>query len=42
VSTYAGEGLVGQPRFAQGFAYLDSGVFSANVEALSGFLAATK
>ena len=38
VSTYAGEGLVGQPRFAQGFAYLNSAVFSRNVEILSDYL----
>jgi PelA/Pel-15E family pectate lyase len=42
VSTYAGEPLVGQPRFAQGFLYLNSAVFSRNVEILSDFLAATK
>jgi len=42
VSTYAGEGLVGQPRFAQGFAYLNSAVFSRNVEILSDYLAGVK
>ncbi len=42
VSTYAGEPLVGQPRFASGFAYLNSAVFSRNVGILSDYLAATK
>jgi PelA/Pel-15E family pectate lyase len=42
VSTYAGEKLVGQPRFATGFKYLSSDVFSRNVETLSAYLAATK
>jgi len=42
VTTHAGESLVGQPKFAQGFAYLNSAVFSRNVEILSDFLAATK
>jgi hypothetical protein len=42
VSTYAGERLVGQPKFATGFQYLDSGVFNENVEALSSYLAATR
>jgi hypothetical protein len=40
VSTYAGEGLVGQPKFAPGFRYLSSGVFARNVELLSEFVAA--
>jgi PelA/Pel-15E family pectate lyase len=38
VSTYAGEGLVGQPKFAPGFRYLSSAVFSRNVETLSEYL----
>lgn len=42
VSTYAGERLVGQPKFADGFRYLSSAVFSRNVEALSEFIAAGK
>jgi PelA/Pel-15E family pectate lyase len=42
VSTYAGERLVGQPKFAQGFRYLSSGVFSRNVELLSEFIAASR
>lgn len=40
VSTYAGESLVGQPKFAAGFRYLGSHVFSRNVDLLSGFLRA--
>ena len=39
VSTYAGEGLVGQPKFANGFKYISSAVFSRNVETLSEYLA---
>lgn len=39
VSTYAGEQLVGQPKFAAGFRYISSAVFSENVAALSGYLA---
>jgi PelA/Pel-15E family pectate lyase len=39
VSTYAGEGLVGQPKFASGFQYISSAVFSRNVETLSEYLA---
>jgi PelA/Pel-15E family pectate lyase len=38
VSTYAGEGLVGQPKFAAGFQFLNSAVFSRNVETLGAFL----
>jgi hypothetical protein len=38
VSTYAGERLVGQPRFAPGFKYLSSAVFSRNLETLSEYL----
>lgn len=38
VSTYDGEGLVGQPKFARGFSYLSSAVFSRNVEILSDYL----
>ena len=39
VSTYAGERLVGQPKFADGFRYISSDVFSRNVETLSEYLA---
>jgi hypothetical protein len=40
VSVYAGERLVGQPKFVPGFRYLSSGVFGKNAEALARFLAA--
>ncbi len=40
VSAFAGERLTGQPKFAPGFRYLSSAVFSRNVEALSAYLAA--
>ena len=42
VSTYAGERLVGQPKFAPGFKYLSSEVFSKNVETLSEYLEVKK
>lgn len=42
VSVYAGESLVGQPKFAAGFRYLSSGVFSRNVETLSEYFVASK
>lgn len=42
VSTYAGERLVGQPKFAMGFRYISSEVFSRNVETLSAFVSASK
>jgi len=38
----AGERLVGQPKFAHGFQYISSGVFSTNVDTLSAFLAGGK
>ena len=38
ISTYDGEGLVGQPKFARGFTYLSSAVFSRNLEALAAAL----
>jgi PelA/Pel-15E family pectate lyase len=38
VSTYAGEGLVGQPKFARGFRHISSAVFSHNIETLSEYL----
>lgn len=40
VTTYAGERLVGQPKFAQGFRYLGSHVFNYNVQVLSDYLKA--
>jgi hypothetical protein len=43
LSTYeAGQRLVGQPKFKPGFQYLDSGVFSKNVETLSAFVRVTR
>jgi PelA/Pel-15E family pectate lyase len=42
VSTYAGQRLVGQPKFKRGFRYLDMGVFNQNMETLSEYLAATR
>ncbi|WP_013626637.1 pectate lyase [Rubinisphaera brasiliensis] len=38
VSTYAGERLVGQPKFRPGDKYLSSAVFSENVETLAEWL----
>jgi hypothetical protein len=38
VSTYSGERLVGQPKFAANFQYIGSDVFSRNVELLSEFV----
>lgn len=38
ISTYAGERLVGQPKFEPGFRYLDSGVFAKNIELLAAYL----
>jgi PelA/Pel-15E family pectate lyase len=40
VSTYAGERLTGQPKFKPGFQYLNSGVFSKNLETISAFVSA--
>jgi Pectic acid lyase len=40
VSTFAGEQLVGQPKFKPGDRYINSAVFSRNLETLSQFLAA--
>lgn len=38
IETYAGEKLVGQPKFANGFRYLSSATFAKNVELLSAYL----
>jgi hypothetical protein len=38
VSEYAGERLVGQPKFDKGFKYLSSAVFAKNVQTLAGFI----
>jgi hypothetical protein len=43
VSTFAeGQRLVGQPKFKPGFLFLDSGVFSKNLETLSDFVSAAR
>lgn len=42
VSTYGGERLVGQPKFAPGAKYLSSEVFSRNVSILSAYLRAAR
>ena len=42
ITTYAGERLVGQPKFATSFRYISSAVFSHNVETLSEYLTATR
>jgi hypothetical protein len=39
VSTYEGDRLTGRQRFSRGFRYLDSAVFSRNVELLAAYLA---
>jgi hypothetical protein len=38
ITTHDGTKLVGQPKFAQGFRYISSDVFSRNVETLSRFI----
>ncbi len=40
LSTHRGERLVGQPKFAPGFPFIDSAVFAHRVELLAQFLAA--
>lgn len=40
ISTYAGERLVGQPKFEASFRYISSEVFGRNVETLSAYLRA--
>jgi PelA/Pel-15E family pectate lyase len=42
ISTFAGEQLVGQPKFSLSFLYLSSAVFSRNVETLSEYVASTR
>lgn len=42
VSTFAGERLIGQPKFAAGDRYLSSEIFSKNLSELAEFLEATK
>ena len=41
ISTYAGEPLYGQPKFKPGDRFINSAVFSRNVEALAAYLQAT-
>jgi len=38
ITTYAGEQLVGQPKFSDAFRYLSSDVFSRNIETLSKYV----
>jgi hypothetical protein len=40
ISTYVGERLVGQPKFAESFRYVSSEVFARNVETLSAYVGA--
>lgn len=42
VSTYEGEPLVGQPKFAMGSPYISSAVFSRNLEMLSKYVMAER
>ena len=42
ISTFAGEPLYGQPKFKLGDLYINSAVFSRNLETLSRYLAAAK
>ena len=42
ITTYAGEPLVGQPKFERGFRFLSSDVFSRNVETLSEYIASLR
>jgi hypothetical protein len=42
ISTYAGERLVGQPKFEASFRFISSDVFSCNLETLSEYLVATR
>lgn len=42
ISVYAGERLVGQPKFAAGYKFIDSAVFARNMDTLSEFVRSTK
>jgi hypothetical protein len=42
ISTYGGERLVGQPKFAEGYKYISSEVFAKHVEMLSDYLRTRK
>ncbi len=39
ITTYAGERLVGQPKFSPSFRFISSAVFSRNVDILSAYIA---
>jgi PelA/Pel-15E family pectate lyase len=42
ISTYAGEGLYGQPKFKTGDKYINSAVFSKNLETLAALVETTR
>jgi PelA/Pel-15E family pectate lyase len=42
VTTYAGERLVGQPKFGSSFRYISSDVFSRNIEILCEYVASSR
>ncbi len=42
LTTYAGERLVGQPKFSPSFRYISSDVFSRNIETLSDYMASSR
>jgi hypothetical protein len=42
VSTYSGERLIGQPKFADKFRYLSSEVFCRNIETLRAYVASPR
>jgi len=42
ISTFAGEPLYGQPKFKPGDKFINSAVFSRNLETLSAFLTAAR
>jgi hypothetical protein len=41
ITTYAGERLVGQPKFRDSFRFISSDVFSRNIETLSAYVVST-
>jgi len=42
ITTYAGERLVGQPRFKDSFRYISSDVFNRNIEILSEYITSSR
>ena len=42
ITKYAGERLVGQPKFPDSFHYISSDVFSRNIETLSQYIASSQ